>query len=522
LFNGLLGVALQDQGKLAEAVAEYRTAIAVEPACAEAHNFLGTALAKQGKPAEAEAAWRKALEIKPGLGEAHNNLGRAMRKRGKLAEAVAAHRRAIALKPDLASLHNNLGLTLAMQGNLAEAEAACRKAVALKPDYAGAHNDLGITLKAQGKLAEAMEAWRKSIDLDPDYAMAYYNLGHTLWEQGNLAEAEAAYRKGLARKPDAAPAGAHFELGCVLVRQGKWPEAATAFRRATALNPDSAEAHCNLGHALREVGHLEAALAELRRGHELGSRRPGWPYPSAQWVKDCERLTAPVHFRRGMALVVTTDRFRQAAEELRRAHELSAGDPNGPDPSGLLLRRVERLAALESRLPALLKGRARPAGPEEQLCLAWLCQFRGDNAAAARWYGEAFAARPALGEDLATGDRYDGACAAALAGCGQGADARTLGEKERARLREQALAWLRADLAAWGKLLEKDPGKARAAVSRMLRHWLADPDFNGVRGRPALGRLPESERRAWQALWQEVKAVYLRVAPPRVTARRRP
>jgi hypothetical protein len=115
-----------------------------------------------------------------------------------------------------------------------------------------------------------------------------------------------------------------------------------------------------------------------------------------------------------------------------------------------------------------------------------------------------------------------GAWAAVLAGLDRGADGKALSDKERARLRQQALAWLRAELEAERQRLAKDGGKARAAVAKQLRLWMAEGDFAGVRGQAALAGLPESERRAWQTLWQEVKALYLRVAPPRVAAGRRP
>jgi hypothetical protein len=95
-------------------------------------------------------------------------------------------------------------------------------------------------------------------------------------------------------------------------------------------------------------------------------------------------------------------------------------------------------------------------------------------------------------------------CVAALAGCGQGADAAKLDEKERARLRRQALDWLRADLTAWGKLLDKQPEKARAAVQQALRHWQEDSDLAGVRG-DGLTRLPEAELQPWQQLWVDVE-----------------
>jgi hypothetical protein len=40
------------------------------------------------------------------------------------------------------------------------------------------------------------------------------------------------------------------------------------------------------------LGRYAEALLELGRGHELGSRRPGWFNPSKQWIRETERLTA--------------------------------------------------------------------------------------------------------------------------------------------------------------------------------------------------------------------------------------
>jgi serine/threonine-protein kinase len=134
-------------------------------------------------------------------------------------------------------------------------------------------------------------------------------------------------------------------------------------------------------------------------------------------------------------------------------------------------------------------------------------------AAAARFFAGAFAAEPRAAGDLRAGHRYDAACAAALAGCGQGKDADHLVAQEFARLRKQALDWLRADLTAWSKLLERDTDKTAPDVLRIMAHWLADTDFNGVRGAAALAKLPEAERDDWQRLWEEVAALHKRAQP---------
>jgi serine/threonine-protein kinase len=146
-----------------------------------------------------------------------------------------------------------------------------------------------------------------------------------------------------------------------------------------------------------------------------------------------------------------------------------------------------------------LSGQRQPADAAERLDLAFICQRNKRNVAATRFYGEVFTEKPQLAGDLNTQHRYNAACAAALAGCGQGKDADKLDAKERARLRQQALDWLRADLRAYRQVIDKSP-----VIAQRMQHWLKDEDFSGVRGSAALAKLPEAERSAWQKLWVEV------------------
>jgi serine/threonine-protein kinase len=262
-------------------------------------------------------------------------------------------------------------------------------------------------------------------------------------------EAIAAFREAIRLKHD--DARVHNNLGVALHDRGQVDEAIAAFREAIRLKNDYAEAHGSLGELLRLKGQFREALEEMRRCHELGSRNPRWPYPSDQWVQQCERL-------------------------------------------------VE----LDGKLPDILLGKTRPAGPREQIELAGLCYFKGLHRNAARFYEEGFAAAPKLADSLGAGLRYNAACAAALAGCGKGQDAGKLDDTERARLRRQALVWLRADLEAWGRLLDKEPDRFRPIVAKQMQLWLAGADFAGVRGPAAIAKLPEAERPAWQQLWRRV------------------
>jgi serine/threonine-protein kinase len=136
------------------------------------------------------------------------------------------------------------------------------------------------------------------------------------------------------------------------------------------------------------------------------------------------------------------------------------------------------------------------------LCLQW----KELPYAAARWYTDAFAADPRLANDLSSGHRYNAACAAALAGCGQGKDSATTDTAERRRLRRQGHDWLRADLGAWRRQLDQAPDKVRPAVAQQMQHWLRDADLAGVCGPDALAKLPEAEREGWRQLWADVAA----------------
>jgi tetratricopeptide (TPR) repeat protein/serine/threonine protein kinase len=450
-FN--LGIDLHAQGKWEEAVAEFLKAIELDPKYAPAHVGLGIALHAQGKREAALAEYRKAIELDPKFAAAHGNLGFLLYDNGDLDGAIAEYRKAIELGSKSAPAHTSLGIALLAQGKQEEAVVEFRKAIELAPRLAAAHNNLGKVLHAQGKWEEAVAEYRKAIELDPKFADAHNSLGATLNAQGKREEALTELRKAIELDPKLA--AAHNNLGIFLRDKGDVDGAITEHRKAIELKTDHAEAHCDLGAALAQKGEFREALTEFRRGHELGSKRSGWSYPSAKWVQQCERLVA-----------------------------------------------------LDAQLPAVLSGQRQPADADERLGLARVCQTsRQFYAAAARFYAEAFTENPRLADDPSTGDRYNAACAAAQAGCGQGKDADSLDDKGRARLRRQALDWLRADLVACRGLLAKRPDASRPSIAKKLQHWLEDSDLAGMRGDKALATLPESECADWQKLWNEVEAL---------------
>ncbi len=153
-------------------------------------------------------------------------------------------------------------------------------------------------------------------------------------------------------------------------------------------------------------------------------------------------------------------------------------------------------------------------GAAERIEFARLCQYKQRNAAAVCLYMEAFTQQPGLADDLGARNRLHASWAAALAGAGQGEDASGLDDNERARLRSEALVWLRADLTAWDKRRQDDP-KARPLIQKTLQEWQDYADLAGVRDTDALAKLPEAERVEWKKLWADVDALLMKVGDPK-------
>ena len=445
-----LGNALHDQGNLDEAVAEYQTAIRLNPDFADAHYNLGVTRCEQVKPDEGILELRTAIRLKPNFAAAHNNLGNVLNLQGKQDGAVAEYRTAICLEPDFAKYHYNLGLALCKQKKLDEGVIEYQTAIRLKPDLLEPHKSLALALYLQGRLDEAIAEYQTAIRLRPDDGEAHNNLGLALKDRRQLNEAVDAYRQAIRLKPNLAEP--HCNLGDALWEKGENDTAIAEYRAAIHLKSDYARAHCNLGLVLQQQGDYSGALEMLRKGHELGTCSPDWRYPSAGWVANAERLLA-----------------------------------------------------LSQRLPAVLRGQDKPHDSAERLVFAQMAFDRKHFIAAARFWAEALASEPKLGDDRRTQHRYNAACAAILAASGQGKDDPPPDDAAKARLRTLALDWLKAELVAWTKLLESGPSQARPGILQTLDHWKVDPDLAGIRDAAGLDKLPEPERKTWQALWADLE-----------------
>jgi tetratricopeptide (TPR) repeat protein len=249
-----LGVTLQMQGHLEEAIGHYTKALTIKPDYPAALANLGDSYLAQGKVEKAITHLSKALRLDPDYVVAHNTLGLALREQGEYAEAMVSFSRALAIAPEYVPAHNNMGVVLVKQGKLDEAVSHYSKALEINPDYARAHNNMGDALARMGKLDEAVGHLYQALQLEPDLVDAHVNLGTVFFRQARFQEAISHYRRVLQLKPNSPEV--HNNLGVALAHQGKFEEAISHFTRALQLKPDYVEAQRNLIGVSQQIGSL--------------------------------------------------------------------------------------------------------------------------------------------------------------------------------------------------------------------------------------------------------------------------
>ena len=115
-----------------------------------AHYNLGNALKDQGKMQEALNEYRETVRIKPGSADAHNNIGIILEVYlKKYDEAIYHYHQALQVKPDNPGIHFNLGMVLIKKEELEEAIRHFETAINLKPDYDTARRALRLALDIQ-------------------------------------------------------------------------------------------------------------------------------------------------------------------------------------------------------------------------------------------------------------------------------------------------------------------------------------------------------------------------------------
>jgi tetratricopeptide (TPR) repeat protein len=256
-------------------------------------------LENEGKNAEAEADWRAVAKVLPASAEPYAHMGLLEARQENFKRAVPLYRKALALDPRMPGLRLNLGLALFKGGELKQslveftpllkaAAAGSADAQRLTILVAMAHYGVGEYALAVPYLKEAAAAdaqnlqlrlalahsclWSKQyqcvldvyheiLTLNAESAEADMLAGEAQDELKEYDGAIAEFRAAVKANPK--EPNVHFGLGYLLWTQRQYPEAAQEFEAELANDPNSAQAKAYLADSDLQLNHTELALPLL-------------------------------------------------------------------------------------------------------------------------------------------------------------------------------------------------------------------------------------------------------------------
>jgi tetratricopeptide (TPR) repeat protein len=185
---------------------------------AMSYELRGTRALNGGRWANAIAEFRRGLEVDPGSPSLRHKLGTALHMQGDAEAARKTFEQVIQESPQYAKAHYSLGLLLESSGRAAEAMERFSRAVRLEPEYVEARVRLAELLRRQGRLREALTHYERVLEVNPRVpeaafgsAMAFVRLNRyqealdVLRAASNLHPNEPALAHAVARLLAAAP-----------------------------------------------------------------------------------------------------------------------------------------------------------------------------------------------------------------------------------------------------------------------------------------------------------------------------
>lgn len=246
------------------AVAELKSAVAVDPDYANAYAVLGQAYLIGYQQMNRSADWvtlaqqncQKSESVRE-TAEGRICLGLIYNQTGKYQLAVPEFERAVQIDQSNEDGLRGLADAYGKLGNAAGAEAAYRKAISLRPNYWAVHSWLGAFFYNQARYDEAIKQFQEVVNLAPNNYRGYSNLGGLLVAVGRYKEALEPLNRSIDIRPNLE---AFNNLGNAYFDLHQFGEAAEAFQRGLNLDDSDWLLWGNLGDSLYWNGAKKKAI----------------------------------------------------------------------------------------------------------------------------------------------------------------------------------------------------------------------------------------------------------------------
>lgn len=178
------------------------------PASYRVHELSAEIFEVESKYADAAAEYRKAIEINPAAPELHYRLGRDLlmqsHEPASLAQAAAEFQAELRLSPEDGACEYQLGQIAQVQGSVPEARTYFEKALSLSPEFVAAMIALGKLDSEEKKYGDAIPLLKHAVALQSENEAAHYALLTAYRNSGQMdkAKAEKAELDRLQKPPE--------------------------------------------------------------------------------------------------------------------------------------------------------------------------------------------------------------------------------------------------------------------------------------------------------------------------------
>ncbi|HMD69565.1 MAG TPA: tetratricopeptide repeat protein, partial [Chitinivibrionales bacterium] len=200
VFKTLYEIA-EKAGNTADATANLKKYVALNPTDASAQKSLGDMLYEQKDLADALSAYRAALKADPSLKGFYKRYCELVMSRGTPDEIGKALAGAVAAGEADATMYSSLGGIYQKEGQYAKAVAMYQKALALDTRNVSVLSSLALCQAKNGDVNEAVISYEQSIAMNPDATADYKALGDLYTKQNKASQALSMYKKYLDKNP---------------------------------------------------------------------------------------------------------------------------------------------------------------------------------------------------------------------------------------------------------------------------------------------------------------------------------
>ncbi len=256
------GMAYINSGEYRAAVIEFRNAVQIDPAFADARYQLGLAYLKTDQPGNALEELERAASLNPSNIDARIKVAEIYLAAQNTGESIKALEELISSNPGFSDAHALLARARLVEGRTAPALEAINRALALDPEKDSYYIIRGQALAAAERFDEAEDALKKAVEIEPSLRnirtlISFYSL------RGPNDAAESVIAAIIEQQPHLS--GLQLDLATFYTHRGMPDKAEHYILSAIDQNPRSPEIRIYLGNfylRFREPEKAEKAFKE--------------------------------------------------------------------------------------------------------------------------------------------------------------------------------------------------------------------------------------------------------------------